>query len=76
MIFDDELKDWEIPDEIPPERLQKKWESEEMEEKPAVTCKACQKRVPASIFKCIYCGAQVFQDSGILGKILKWFRKK
>ncbi len=72
--MEDEPKDWENQDEVPAERLQRKWDSEEMEEKPAVTCPGCQKRVPASILRCIYCGHRVFHDSGLLGKILKWVR--
>ncbi len=67
--------DWEEQDEIPPEKLQKQWEKEEYEEKPAVPCPSCHKRLPASSFKCLYCGGQVFHDSGLLGKIMKWIRK-
>jgi hypothetical protein len=74
MSVEEDFPDWENHEEIPPEKLQKKWDSEEMEEKPAVTCSSCKKRVPASSFKCIYCGNQVFKDSGLLGTLLKWFR--
>ncbi len=75
MIHDEEdPKDWEGRDEVPPEKLQKKWDRDEYEEKPAVECPSCKKRVPADSFKCLYYGSQVFQDSGLLGKILKWIR--
>ena len=70
----DEPKDWENEDVVPPETLQKKWEREEMEERPAVICAACKKRVPADSFRCLYCGAVVFRDSGILGKMMKWIK--
>ena len=70
----EEPKDWENADEIPPERLQKKWDREEYEELPAVLCSSCKKHVPAGTFRCIYCGAQVFKDSGLLGKLFKWIR--
>jgi hypothetical protein len=67
-------KDWETQDEVPPEKLQKKWDEEEYADGPTVDCPSCKKRVPASSFKCLYCGAQVFHDSGLLGKIMKWIR--
>lgn len=74
MPLEDDPKDWETRDEVPPERLQKKWDREEFSELPAVVCFSCKKRVPADSFRCIYCGAGVFKDSGLLGKILKWIR--
>ncbi len=75
MSSEDDPKDWEIPEEGEvPERLQKKWDEEEYKEQPAVTCPACKKRVSADSFRCLYCGERVFKDSGLLGKILKWFR--
>ncbi len=70
----EDIPEWEMPEEEAPEKLRKKWDSEELEEKPAVTCPACKKRVPADSFRCIYCGERVFKDSGLLGKILKWVR--
>ncbi len=74
MAAPEEPKDWEDQDEVPPEKLQKKWDRDEYEERPAVICPACKKRVPADTFRCLYCNAQVFKDSGVLGRILKWFR--
>lgn len=71
---EEDPKDWEWPEEVPPERLQRKWETEESHEKPAVACPSCKKRVPADSFQCLYCGGQIFYDSGLLGKILKWIR--
>lgn len=73
-MTNEESNDWEEEEEVPPEKLQKKWEREDYEEPPAVECPSCKKRVPASTFKCLYCGEQVFHDSGLLGKILKWLR--
>ncbi len=70
----DDPKDWEDNEEIPPDRLQKKWDRDEYEELPPVQCPACKKRVPADTFRCLYCGQRVFKDSGLLGRILKWFR--
>lgn len=72
----EEPKDWENEEELAPEKLQKKWDREEYEEKAAVECSFCHKKVPASCFKCLYCGTQVFHDSGLLGKILKWIKGK
>jgi hypothetical protein len=70
----DEPKDWEIEDEEPPDRLKRKWDREEAKELKAVTCPNCHQPLPGDAFKCCYCGSQVFKDSGLLGKILKWLR--
>ena len=76
MSFDDkEPKDWEIEDEEPPEKLQRKWNEEELSSKETVVCPACRKRVPRENLTCIFCGARVFQDSGFLGKILAWLKR-
>ena len=78
MMFDEdeeEPKDWEIEEENPPERLQRKWDQEEMEGRRVVTCSRCQKLVPADSLTCIFCGAGVFRDSGLLGKMVKWFKQ-
>ncbi len=73
--MDSEPKDWENLEEIPPEKLQKKWDREESAESPAVTCPECGKRVPATSFQCLYCGFRIFQDSGLLGMIRKVLKK-
>ena len=73
--IDEDPKDWEQNDEVPPEKLQKQWDRDEMDEMPAVEWPSCKKQVPASSFKCVYCGDQIFFDSGLLGKIMRWIRK-
>ena len=76
-IFDeDEPKEWEIEDEEPSESLKKKWDEQDQKELKAVHCSECNKPLPGDAFRCLYCGAQVFHDSGLLGKILKWFKGK
>lgn len=67
--------DWEEAEEVPPERLKEKWFREELSFKETVTCPACQKELPRESLSCLFCGAQVFQNSGPLGKLLKWFRR-
>lgn len=74
MFADDEPKDWEIEDEEPPEKLKKKWE-EETGLRETVTCPSCRKQVLADSLTCIFCGSQVYQDSGLLGRIHKWIRQ-
>jgi len=73
-IMDDEPKDWEIEDEEPPEKLRRKWDDEEAKELKAVSCPKCKQPLPGDAFQCLYCGAQVFHDSGLLGKIWKWLK--
>ena len=77
MTFDDEEepKDWEIEEESPPEKLRKKWDKDDLLEK-MVECPACKKRQPQRSLNCLFCGARIFEDSGLLGKILKWIRGK
>ena len=78
MGFDeeDEPKDWEIEEEVPSEKLERKWEKEDAAGRTTVVCPQCKKHVPAEPLNCIFCGAQVFRDSGFLGKLLKWFQGK
>ncbi len=71
---DDEAKDWEIEDENPPENLKRKWIVREYFGKKTVICSSCKKSVPSEGISCILCGAQIYQDSGVLGKILKWVK--
>jgi hypothetical protein len=73
---EDDPKDWELNEETPPDKLQKKWEHDDYEERPAVVCPSCKKRVPADSFRCLYCSTRVFHDSGLLGRILKWIKGK
>ena len=76
-MFDDEEepKDWEIEDENPPEKLRRKWIEDDLSPKEAVDCPACKKKLPRESLTCLFCGAQVYQDSGLLGKLLHWFKK-
>ncbi|MFA6599477.1 MAG: hypothetical protein WC352_06545 [Candidatus Omnitrophota bacterium] len=74
MNSDEEPKDWEIREEEVPEKLQARWDREEAGGKGSVCCPACGREVPGDTFSCLYCGERVFEDSGLLGKILKWLR--
>ena len=76
-MFDDEEepKDWEIEDEEPPEKLRRKWIEDGLSSRETVDCPACRKKLPRESLTCLFCGAPVYQDSGILGKILKWIKK-
>ncbi len=48
MLNDDQgPHDWEMKDEVPPERLQKKWEREEASGSGTVVCPSCKKETPA-----------------------------
>ncbi len=71
---DDELKDWEVKDEVPPKRLEDKWFKESLSFKETVACPSCKKELPRESMTCVFCGADVFYDSGLLGNILKWFK--
>jgi len=73
-MTDEEPKDWEIEDEEPAPKLRKKWDEEEEKELKASQCPQCDKVLRGDAFQCMYCGAQVFQDSGLLGKIMKWLK--
>ena len=76
MNDDDNPKDWEIEEEVPSENLREKWAKEERKELKAAHCPECGQPLRGDAFKCYYCGAQVFRDSGLLGKILKWLKGK
>ena len=78
MHDDDELPDWEVKDEEPPERLQKKWEREETEERRKIACRSCKKETPVENLTCIFCGAEIFEENSLdrfLGWIKRLFRK-
>ena len=68
---DDELKDWEIKDEVPSEKLRHKWAQEDWEGAPNVTCPVCKKSQKADVLNCIFCGAEVPQ--GKSGFLMKFF---
>ncbi len=62
-------------EEIPPGKLQDKWFREELSFKETVTCPACGKELPRQTLTCLFCGARVFEHSGLLGSLLAWFKK-
>lgn len=72
MLDDEELKDWEMEDEKPPEKLRHKWDQEDLRGRKAIECSRCKKHVPEDSLTCIFCGAEVFRDSGFLRRLLKW----
>ncbi|MFH0985538.1 MAG: hypothetical protein V1882_08375, partial [Candidatus Omnitrophota bacterium] len=65
MHDDEELPDWEVKDEEPPERLQKKWEQEEARGPRKILCRACKKETPTENLTCIFCGTDLdFKNEG------------
>lgn len=64
MRSDDELKDWEIREEEPPERLKKKWEKEDLSGPRFLVCPACKKEVSSENLTCIFCGALLKPAAG------------
>jgi hypothetical protein len=65
MLQDDEgPQDWEIKEEMPPERLQKKWAREEVAGPGRVRCGVCEKETPAENLTCIFCGADLNFENG------------
>lgn len=71
---EDHLDDGEMEDEDPPENLKRKWIEREYFGKKTASCPSCGKIVPSEGLTCLFCGAEIFHDSGLLGKILKWIR--
>ena len=72
-----EPEEWEeenIPEEDAPENLKRKWAVEDHFQREAVPCPSCGKLVSPSILTCIYCGKAVCEDTGFLGKLVKWFK--
>ena len=65
----------ENEEEIPPGRLQDKWFRRELSFKETVECPACKKELPRDTVTCLFCGARVFYDSGLLGRLMKWLKK-
>ncbi|MFH1800099.1 MAG: hypothetical protein ABH891_04535 [Candidatus Omnitrophota bacterium] len=65
-MFEEEgPKDWEVRDEEPPERLQKKWEQEEAKGPRMTVCPSCKKETSAENLTCIFCGTDLnFNDEG------------
>jgi len=73
-MFDDDEgpKDWEIKDEEPPEKLQKKWEREEAQ---GVLCPSCKRETSAEHLTCIFCGATISQESCSFRCLLSWVKR-
>lgn len=67
-------KDWEVKDEDPPEELKRKWVEREHFGKRTVECPACKKAVPSESVSCLFCGAGIPHDTGLLGKVLRWLK--
>ncbi len=76
MSEDDAPKDWEnVPEEEVPEKLERKWSQESNPSfKETVICPSCKNDLPRDSVVCLFCGTRVFHDSGLLGKLLKWFK--
>ena len=76
MLNDDEgPSDWEIKDEDPPERLQRKWEQEESTGPRRVLCPSCKKETPSENLTCIFCGKELSHASGSRGGFLTWVKR-
>lgn len=79
MQDDEEREDWEQDpeqeEEVPPDKLRDKWFRDELSFKETVACPACKKELPRETLTCLFCGAKVFYDSGLLGRFAKWIKK-
>ena len=75
-MFDEEdLKDWEIKDEEPPEALSRKWERGEGEGPQTVLCRSCKKETPEENLTCIFCAAVIFPENCFLKWIKHLFKR-
>ncbi len=75
-MVNEDLKDWEqLPEEMPPEKLVRKWVERDHFGKKFALCPSCQKEVPAENLTCIFCGARICENSGLLGNLLGWFKR-
>lgn len=72
---DEGPNDWEIKDEEPPERLQKKWEQAEVSDSRRGVCPSCKKETPAENLTCIFCGALISQGSCPIRCFLMWVKR-
>ncbi|OGW82007.1 MAG: hypothetical protein A3G33_04475 [Omnitrophica bacterium RIFCSPLOWO2_12_FULL_44_17] len=73
-IENEEPKDWEVRDEEVPDKLEKKWTTDENQARQSTFCPKCKQILPGNTYRCHSCGAQIDYDSGLLGKILKWLK--
>ena len=73
---DDGPEDWEeIEEENAPENLKRKWIVEEHFQKKPIPCPSCGRPAASDSVTCLFCGAYVCEDTGFLGKLLKWLKK-
>ena len=70
-------KDWEVQDEEPPGRLQKKWEQEEARGPRRTGCPSCKKETSAENLTCIFCGTDLdFKDEdNQCRRFLTWIKR-
>jgi len=74
--MNEEISDWEeLPEEDPPEKLQRKWDEEAYGEKRFSLCPACRKEVPTENLTCIFCGVPVNENTGLLGSLASGFKR-
>ncbi|HNX69316.1 MAG TPA: hypothetical protein PLL75_04535 [Candidatus Omnitrophota bacterium] len=74
---DEEPKEWEVGEEVPPEKLRKKWEAEDRETGSWV-CASCKRETPRNSGTCIFCG-EVLREGFSWGRLfsrLKRFLKR
>jgi len=69
---DDEIPEWEMRDEQPPEHLEKKWNKREGEGGKSIVCRSCGKRVSADLLLCLYCGNPTGIKPGVFGHLRSW----
>lgn len=74
MMDHEEPKDWEIKDEEPPERLQRKWAVEDNASYESALCSSCGKLTPRYNLTCIFCGTVLPQAKKPI-KFLLWLKK-
>lgn len=76
-------KDWELNEEIPPERMRRKWEEEEIEGFSPVLCFHCERAVRTDSLLCPFCGETLSQRkrrpsrlNTLVRRILNFFRRR
>ncbi len=76
MLYEDEgPKDWEVKDEEPPERLQKKWEREETKGPRTVVCSSCKQETPVENLTCVFCSTVLSQGICPVRCFLTWVKR-
>jgi len=72
---EEEPKDWEVREEEPPERLQKKWDREETAVPRMAVCPSCKKEMPAGNLACIFCGTEIFEKISLSRCFFAWVKR-